>query len=109
MTIKRIASVIGINDENIARYEELHAAVWPDILNRLTQSNVHNYSIYRFDNTLFSYMEYTGVDYQSDMDAIAADPITQDWWKLCIPLQVPMPARKEGEWWMEIPELFHLD
>lgn len=107
--MKRIASVIGINSENINRYEELHAAVWPDILKRLTASNVHNYSIYRFENTLFSYMEYLGSDYDSDMAAIAADPITQDWWKLCIPLQVPNPNRKDGEWWMEIPELFHLD
>lgn len=109
MSTKRIASVIGIDDENIARYEELHAAVWPEILNRLTKSNVHNYSIYRFENILFSYMEYTGEDYQSDMEAIAADPVTQEWWKLCVPLQVPMSDRKDGEWWMEIPELFHLD
>lgn len=109
MKIKRIASVIGIKSENIARYEELHAAVWPAIRDRLSNSNVHNYSIYRFENTLFSYMEYTGLDYLSDMDAIAADPITQEWWKLCVPLQVPMVDRKDGEWWMEIPELFHLD
>ncbi len=107
--MKRIASVIGIHTENIARYEELHSAVWPEILNRLTESHVHNYSIYRFENTLFAYMEYLGDDLEADMAAIAADPKTQEWWKLCVPLQDPIPGRKEGEWWMEIPELFHLD
>jgi L-rhamnose mutarotase len=107
--MKRIASVIGISDENIDRYEELHAAVWPEILNRLSQSNVHNYSIFRFENTLFAYMEYLGEDYEADMAAIAADPDTQEWWKLCVPLQSPMPSRKDGEWWMEINEVFHLD
>ena len=107
--MKRIASVIGIKTENIDRYEELHRAVWPSILERLTASNVHNYSIYRFENTLFSYMEYLGDNLEADMAAIAADPNTEEWWKLCIPLQEAMPNRKDGEWWMEIPELFHLD
>jgi len=107
--MKRIASVIGIKDENIDRYEELHAAVWPEILNRLSESNVHNYSIFRFENTLFAYMEYLGADYEADMAAIAADPKTQEWWKLCVPLQSPMPGRQDGEWWMEIKEVFHLD
>ncbi|HEY4898839.1 MAG TPA: L-rhamnose mutarotase [Candidatus Nanopelagicaceae bacterium] len=107
--MKRIASVIGIKDENIDRYEELHAAVWPEILDRLSKSNVHNYSIFRFENTLFAYMEYLGEDFEADMAAIAADPKTQEWWTLCVPLQSPMPGRKDGEWWMEIKEVFHLD
>ena len=54
-------------------------------------------------------MEYLGDNLEADMAAIAADPNTQEWWKLCIPLQEAMPNRKDGEWWMEIPELFHLD
>ena len=107
--MKRIASVIGINDENIDRYEKLHAAVWPEVLKRLSESHVHNYSIYRFENTMFAYMEYLGEDFEADMAAIAADPKTQEWWKVCDPLQSPMPGRKDGEWWMEINEIFHLD
>jgi L-rhamnose mutarotase len=43
------------------------------------------------------------------MAAIAADPITQDWWAVCEPLQRPFPDRAEGEWWKTIPEVFHLD
>jgi L-rhamnose mutarotase len=54
-------------------------------------------------------MEYTGSDYESDMAAIADDPTTQGWWKLCMPLQRPFSEKKPDEWWMELPELFHLD
>jgi L-rhamnose mutarotase len=105
----RIASVIGLPAENVARYEALHADVWPDVLRRLSASNVVNYSIYRHDDLLFSYMEYLGDDLAGDMAAIAADPTTQEWWAVCEPLQRPLADRAEGEWWKHLPEVFHLD
>jgi L-rhamnose mutarotase len=105
----RIASVIGLPPENVEEYERLHADVWPGVLARLEASNVTNYSIYRFGDVLFSYMEYVGDDLEADMAAIAADPITQDWWAVCEPLQRPFADRAEGEWWKTIPEVFHLD
>lgn len=107
--MKRIAAVIGIEDSDVEEYERLHRDVWPEVLARLTNSHVTNYSIYRFGHILFSYMEYTGNDYEKDMAAIADDPITQDWWKICMPLQRPFSEKKPHEWWMELPELFHLD
>lgn len=107
--MKRIASVIGMPPENAAAYEELHAAVWPAVLAQLSESHVANYSIYRDGEMLFSYMEYHGHDFDADMAAIAADPATQAWWAICMPLQRPSEDRAEGEWWKEIPELFHLD
>ena len=105
----RIASVIGLPPENVEVYERLHADVWPGVLDRLTASNVTNYSIFRHGELLFSYMEYLGEDLEADMAAIAADPTTQEWWEVCMPLQRPLESRKEGEWWKEIPEVFHLD
>ncbi len=107
--MRRIASVIGIAPENIEEYEALHAAVWPSVLARLSESNVANYSIYRYGELLFSYFEYVGDDFDRDMDAMAADPATQDWWAICKPMQRPVPDRAEGEWWKDIPEVFHLD
>ena len=107
--MKRIASVIGLQPDGIAEYERLHADVWPSVIAQLRDSNITNYSIYRFGELLFSYMEYTGNDFEADMAAMAADQSTQDWWAVCMPLQVPFEERAEGEWWMELPEIFHLD
>jgi L-rhamnose mutarotase len=107
--MKRLASVIGMPAENREEYERLHAAVWPAVLERLALSNIRNYSIYRYGEVLFAYMEYVGDDFEADMAAIAADPATQEWWSVCEPLQSPFPERASGEWWMEIPEIFHLD
>lgn len=107
--MKRVSSVIGLPAENVAEYERLHADVWPDVLDRLSASHVTNYSIFRHGELLVSYLEYTGDDYDADMAKIADDPATQRWWELCMPLQRPVDGRAEGEWWKELPELFHLD
>jgi L-rhamnose mutarotase len=107
--MKRITSVIGIPAENVDEYERLHAAVWPGVLERLTLSNVTNYSIFRHGDLLISYLEYVGDDLEADLAAIAADPTTREWWLLCDPVQTPLPGRAEGERWMTVPEVFHLD
>ena len=107
--MKRIASVIGLPPENVQIYEELHAAVWPAVLARIAASHIVNYSIYRYGELLFSYIEYDGDDYDADMAAMAADPETQKWWAVCMPLQRPVEDRADGEWWKELPEIFHAD
>lgn len=107
--MKRVAQVIGLPPENAARYEELHAAVWPAVLARLSASRVTNYSIFRYDDLLFSYLEYDGDDYDADMAAVARDAATREWWAVCMPLQRPVEGRPDGAWWHDLPEVFHLD
>ena len=51
----------------------------------------------------------SGEDFAADMAKMAADPTTQEWWELTNPCQEPPPTRKEGEWWAEMEEVFHLD
>ena len=107
--MKRYGMVIGVNPEKIEEYKKLHAAVWPDVLKMITKCNIKNYSIYLKDNTLFSYFEYVGSDFDADMAKMAADPTTQKWWDVCKPCQSPLKTREEGEWWAIMEEVFHLD
>ena len=112
--VHRYGSVIGIKPENIPEYNRLHAAVWPEVLATLEDVNIRNYSIYLAEVKpgefyLFSYFEYTGDDFKADMARMAADPDTKRWWKRTEPLQVPVPTRKEGEWWHTIEEVFHME
>ena len=109
MEIKRICSLINVNKDSIEDYERVHAAVWPEVLACLKRANIQNYSIYRYNNLLVSYMEYIGKDLEADMASIAADPKTQEWWDVCMPLQRPVADRADGEWWASIPEVFHVD
>lgn len=109
MSAGRYASVIGLKPEMEAEYRRLHAEVWPAVLEALRRANVRNYSIFLSDGVLFSYMEYTGTDYASDMASLAEDQPTRDWWRLTAPCQQPVPTAAEGEWWAPAEEVFHLD
>ena len=71
----------------------MHSEVWPAVLERLSASNIRNYSIYRHGDLLFSYMEYVGDDFDADMEAMSADQATQEWWAVCKPLQAPVADR----------------
>ena len=109
--MQRMGMVIGIAPEHVAEYKRLHAAVWPAVLARLAASNIRNYSIFlrEPENLLFGYWEYHGTDYEADMAAMAADPVTQEWWSVCMPMQQPLETRKDGEWWASVDEVFHTD
>jgi L-rhamnose mutarotase len=107
--MKRVGSVLKVRPEKFEEYKRYHQAVWPEILAKITDCNIRNYSIYHKDGTLFSYFEYVGQDYEADMAKMAADPKTQEWWAIMKPMQDPLPTRREGEWWAEMEEVFHHD
>jgi L-rhamnose mutarotase len=71
--------------------------------------NIRNYTIYHKDGFLFAHFEYHGSDFAADMAKMAADPVTQRWWEIMMPMQEPLPTRSEGEWWATMEEVFHTD
>ncbi|MEK3935559.1 L-rhamnose mutarotase [Sporosarcina sp. FSL W7-1349] len=105
----RVASVIHITDEHIDEYKKLHQRVWPEVIDRIKRSNIQNYSIHIKDNTLFSYYEYVGENYEKDMAEMEKDETTQRWWAICKPLQEPLVTRSENEWWASMKEVFYLE
>jgi L-rhamnose mutarotase len=105
--MKRFGQLIKLKPEKYEEYKKLHAAVWPEVLKMITECNIRNYSIFHKDGFLFAYFEYNGTDFTSDMAKMAADPITQEWWKLCTPCQDPVETRAKGEWWAAMEEMFH--
>ncbi|AOW11416.1 hypothetical protein EM308_14285 [Flavobacterium gilvum] len=104
--------VTGIKPDKIEYYKKLHAKVWPGVLNKLKDCNIHNYSIYiqkiGDQYFLFSYFDYTGNDFDKDMKKMAADSITQRWWKETDPTQIPLPeAASKKQVWTNMEEVFH--
>ncbi len=107
--MKRYGTILRLKPGAEKTYREYHRAVWPEVLQMIANCNIRNYSIYLKDDLLFGYFEYHGVDFHADMKKMAADPKTQEWWAIMMPLQEPIPSRKEGEWWAEMEEVFHAD
>ncbi|HZD52292.1 MAG TPA: L-rhamnose mutarotase [Woeseiaceae bacterium] len=109
--MQRMGMVLGLKPDKVAEYKRLHAAVWPDVLKLISACNIRNYSIFlkEPENLLFGYWEYHGTDFEADAAKMAADPTTRKWWEVCMPCQLPLETRKEGEWWAVMEEVFHHD
>ena len=113
-SVKRYGSVIGVKPEMLEIYKRLHADPWPGVLNKIRKCNIRNYSIFLKEVEhgkyyLFSYFEYVGNDFEGDMVKMAADPVTQEWWKNTDPCQIPVSTRGENEFWATMEEVFHSD
>lgn len=109
--MKRMGFVLGLKADQIAEYKRIHEAVWPEVLATIARCNIKNYTIFlkEPENLLFAYYEYHGTDFTKDMAKMAADSKTQEWWRICEPMQSPLPTRKEGEWWAAMENVFHTD
>jgi L-rhamnose mutarotase len=109
MARTRYSSVIALLPDKRAEYLDLHAAVWPAVESMISACNIRNYSIFVHGDLLVSYYEYTGTDHAADLARMAADPATQRWWALTNPCQQRLPDTPDGEQWLRLPEVWHLD
>jgi L-rhamnose mutarotase len=112
--VQRVGAVIGVKPEKLEYYRQLHADPWPTVDKAVKDAHIRNYSIYltQFDDGnwyLFGYFEYTGSDFDADMQKLGEDSEVKRWWKETDPCQVGLKNRKEGEWWKTMDEVYHLD
>eukprot|EP00545_Synedropsis_sp_CCMP1620_P008262 CAMPEP_0119014006 /NCGR_PEP_ID=MMETSP1176-20130426/9304_1 /TAXON_ID=265551 /ORGANISM="Synedropsis recta cf, Strain CCMP1620" /LENGTH=207 /DNA_ID=CAMNT_0006967139 /DNA_START=172 /DNA_END=795 /DNA_ORIENTATION=+ len=129
---RRFGSAIKLKPEQFGRYTQLHDAGWPGVLERMSKSNIRNFTIFyhKETSTLFSHFEWIGhwgrgqlteaeekALFDADMQAIADDPVTQVWWTECEPCQEPFsqwpkgaPPPSQGgvgNWWAPLVCLNH--
>ena len=107
--MKRFGQIIRVRPEYFELYKKHHAEVWPGVLRTITECNIRNYTIFHNDGFLFAYFEYIGDNFSADMAKMSTDPLTQEWWAIMKPMQEPVQFRNDGEWWINMEEVFHLD
>jgi len=107
--LRRYGMALRVKPENFEEYKRYHTAVWPGVLQRISASQITNYSIFHRDGWLFAYFEYRGDDFEADMRLMAADLETRRWWQIMEPMQDPLPSRDPGDWWARMEEVFHHD
>ena len=109
--MERMGQVISLKPDIVAEYKRMHAAVWPEVLGAIADSNIRNYSLFlkEPENLLFAYWEYHGTDFAADIAKMQLVPRMQAWWKLTDPMQTPFESRKPGEWWAKMERVFHTD
>jgi L-rhamnose mutarotase len=110
---KRYAWITGLKPDMAARYEHLHAHVWPGVTKMNKACHIQNFSINEMEIDgklyLFAHLEYTGTDFDSDMKRMAADPEVKQWWKETDPCQSPLPpAAAKGKIWSDMKEVYFM-
>jgi L-rhamnose mutarotase len=143
---RRYGAAIRLKPGMYLRYRELHDAVWPEVLDRMAESNIRNFVIYYHaeTSTLFQHFEWVGhwkraarkrgdgdnrpasalltleeeqALFERDMEEVANDPVTRQWWKECEPCQEPfsqwlagatlLSEGGTGPWWAPLKCVTH--
>ena len=78
--MQRMGMALRLKDGSAEAYKAYHGEVWPEVLEKLRECNIRNYSIYFKDDFLFSYFEYHGDDLEADRLRMASHAKTREWW-----------------------------
>lgn len=114
--------MIKAKREHIEQYMAMHDHTWDEVMDRMYKSNMRDFMVWLHEEsmTMFHSFCYVGDDFEADMAAIAADPITRFWWSYCEPCQQPLhwtgappsqggagdPSFK-GQWWSPLKLVTH--
>lgn len=110
---KRICQVVKIKPGKLEEYKELHANVWPNVLEKMRKYHLEDYSIHFLPelSLLIGTYKYTGNDWAADSEAMRNDPDNHEWWKVTDALQESMVDDSTGStdekgWWKDLDEVF---
>jgi L-rhamnose mutarotase len=104
---KRVCFSLQVKPGRIAEYKARHAAVWPEMLNALTQAGWHNYSLFlREDGLLVGYMETP--DLTRALRQMASSEITAKWQAEMAGFFDSPPGSKADEQIQPMEQVFHL-
>jgi L-rhamnose mutarotase len=111
--VKFYDSIIELCAEK-KEYSELHANVWPEVRAAIAKENIRDFNIDVTEiagkRLLVSHFEYTGTNLEADFASIADDHTTKNkWWPLSDACQIRLPDTPEGNQWLGIEQVMHLD
>src|SRR5215475_11210079 len=102
----RYAFKLRIRAEAIEAYEEEHRRVWPELLDKLKQVGVSDYSIFRRGQDLFLTLRVN--DFDRAWDELDRDPVNRRWQELMNRLFEPVLDQQPGERFAMMKEVFYL-
>ena len=101
---RRFCQRAWLKPEKVEEYRRLHANAWPEVLRTIEACNLRNYYIDILDTLVVSTFDYVGDDYDADMEKMAADPVTQEWWTHTKPC---FQGHAEGVYYQDMQNIFH--
>lgn len=92
----------GVVDE----YRKRHDEIWPELSALLTESGIHDYSIFLDEGTLALFAVLKLAE-PNTRDALPDHPVMKRWWDHMAPLMEVEADNRPKEW--ALPLLFHHD
>lgn len=76
--MQRVCFLLQVKKDRLAEYRERHQQVWPEMLQALSETGWHNYSLFlRDDGLLVGYVETP--DFQKALDGMAGREVNARW------------------------------
>jgi len=107
--MRRVGFLLKVRPDRIEEYKQIHAAVWPEMLNALSAAGWHNYSLFLCDDgLLFGYFE-TPESLEAAQAAMAVTEVNERWQTMMSPFFEFPEGGKADELLLPLEEVFHLD
>jgi L-rhamnose mutarotase len=103
----RYAFKLRIRKEAAEDYEREHQRVWPELLQKLKDVGVSDYSIFRRGQDLFLTLRVENFD--QAWDELDRDPVNQRWQQFMSKLFEPVLDQQPGERFAMMKEVFYLE
>jgi L-rhamnose mutarotase len=108
--MQRVGFILKVKPERLDEYKAIHQAVWPEMLQALSDTGWHNYSLFmREDGLMFGYFE-TPQDFATARAMMAETAINTRWQEMMAPFfESPTGTSTHADQMMiELEEVFHL-
>ncbi|MGW0289143.1 L-rhamnose mutarotase [Streptomyces tuirus] len=105
--MQRVCFLLKVRAERLDEYRERHAAVWPEMLNALSETGWHNYSLFlREDGLLVGYLETE--DFAAARTAMEATDVNSRWQAEMAPFFESVDGARPDAAMKPLTEVFHL-
>lgn len=107
MALPRYAFRLRVKAEAIEASDRAHAYVWPELLVRLKEVGISDYSVFRRGQDLFLVMRAR--DFEGTRNSLAKDPVNLHWQTEMARYFEPVSGLQAGERFAMMKEVFYLE
>jgi L-rhamnose mutarotase len=107
MALPRYAFRLRLKADAIDAYDRAHERVWPELLAKLKEVGISDYSVFRRGQDLFLVMRVR--DFDVAWEALAIDPVNGRWQAEMAKYFEPVRDLQIGERFAMMKEVFYLE
>ena len=97
------------NQDSIAKYDDWHKKVWPEVEEQIINAGIRSCDIYRYINRLVLIVRSENeMDWERKAESDSQHQPTKEWEQLMWNFQQSMPGSLPGQKWMMAQKIYHL-